>query len=386
MRVTRPATSVYSRCMWLLLIFFAPVVASAQPNEPEFAKRFDTRIEQGIKDNHIPGLAIGIVMDGRLVYSRGFGEATIGGARVTPDTVFHMASITKPFVATAIMQLVEQGKLSLDDTIVKHLPYFRLNDPRYATLTIKQFVTHTSGMPDEDDYQWDKPQYDDGALERYVRGLKGKKLLWDPGTRWAYSNIAFEVLADVIAKISGMSFEDYIERNVLTPAGMTSSTLLKERTDAKRLASGYTTDKQGLPKAIGAYPYNRPHNASSDLMSSVNDMARWAMINMNRGELDGKRILRADTYDLLWKPYAEVEFCHGSAPCQKPGASVGLSWFVQQKDGHLLVSHSGGDDGFVTQLVIIPERKFAVVMMVNSDSAGIQFLKQLMSESYALAK
>lgn len=370
-----------------LIVLSLPFNVLSQ-TEPNWAKRFDTLIEQRIRENHLPGLAIGIIVDGRLVYSRGFGQATLGpnGPKTTPDTVYHMASITKPFVATALMQLVEQGKLRLDDPIVKYLPYFRVNDPRYASLTIKQFVTHTSGMPDVDDYEWNKPQYDDGSLERYVRSLKDKRLIFDPGTRFAYSNIAFEVLADVIAKVSVQTFEEYVAQHILIPVGMMHSTLLKERTDPKTLASGYTKGENGFPKPIPAYPYNRPHNASSDLMSSVNDMARWAIVNLNRGEIGGKRILKASTYDLLWKPNAALELCPESQPCRKTGASVGISWFLENKHGLNTVSHSGGDDGFGTQLILVPGRKFAMVMMTNTDSAGIPFREELLREALALVK
>lgn len=370
-----------------LIVLFLPFKVLSQ-TEPQWAKRFDALIAQRMKEKHMPGLAIGIIVDGRLVYSRGFGQATLGpnGPKTTPDTVYHMASITKPFVATALMQLAEQGKLSLDDSIVKHLPYFRVNDPRYATLTIKQFVTHTSGMPDVEDYEWNKPQYDDGSLERYVRGLKDKKLLFAPGTRFTYSNVAFEVLADVIAKVSGQTFENYVEQHILIPVGMTHSTLLKEKTDPKTLASGYRKDDKGIPQPIPAYPYNRPHNASSDLMSSVHDMARWATVNLNRGELDGKRILKASTYDLMWKPNAELTLCPESGPCRKMGAFVGLSWFLENKNGLQTVFHHGGDDGFETHLTLVPDRKFAIVMMTNTEPAGIPTLKELLPEALALIK
>lgn len=247
-------------------------------------------------------------------------------------------------------------------------------------------VTHTSGMPDVEDYEWNKPQNDDGALERYVRSLTKDKLLWDPGTRFSYSNMAFDVLGDVIAKVSHASFEDYVATHILEPAGMKSSTLLFNAANPAMLAAGYTKSKGETDLVpVPAYPYNRIHSPSSDLMSNVNDMARWAMINLNRGELDGKRILKSSSYDMLWKPAAEVEFCR-NGPCRKPGGSVGLSWFLEQKNGHTVVSHGGGDDGFITSFIMIPDRKFAFVMMTNSDSAGIPLLKQIQAEAIALAK
>src|SRR5215471_2732589 len=166
-------------------------------------------------------------------------------------------------------------------------------------------------------------------------------------TRFAYSNIGFEILGDVIAKVSGMSFEDYIERRILTPVGMSSTTLLLKLADRKRVANGYTQGRSSKHSAsalvpVAAYPYNRPHNPSSGLLSSVNDMARWAMVNLNRGELERKRILSSSMYDLMWKPTAEVEFCRGG-PCRKPGSSVGISWFLEEREGRLIVSHGGGD-------------------------------------------
>jgi CubicO group peptidase (beta-lactamase class C family) len=105
-----------------------------------------------------------------------------------------MASITKPFVGTAIMQLVERGIVDLDAPVVQYLRYFQLADDRYNQITVRQMVTHASGMPDVEDYEWDKPQYDDGALERYVRSLTNQKLLFAPGERVQYSNMAYEVL------------------------------------------------------------------------------------------------------------------------------------------------------------------------------------------------
>jgi CubicO group peptidase (beta-lactamase class C family) len=374
-----------------LLTLLASAGVRGQTSSSELGKHLDALIEPGMDEYHVPGLAVGIVLDGNLVYARGFGQAVLGQPEaVTSDTLFHMASVTKPFVATAIMQLVEQGKVAVDDPVIKYLPYFSLDDPRSQLITIRQLMNHTSGMPDVEDYEWNKPQDDDGALERYIRSLKDKKLLWVPGSRFAYSNIGFEILGDVIAKVSGMSFDDYIERQILKPVGMASSTLLLKRADKKRLANGYTrgtSSKQGASELVpvAAYPYNRQHNPSSGLLSSVNDMSRWAMVNLNRGELDGMRILKSSTYDLMWTPTAEVEFCRGG-PCRKPGSSVGISWFLEEKEGRLIVSHGGGDDGFISSFILIPSQKFALVMMTNSDFAGIPLLKQIQAEALSLAK
>ena len=176
--------------------------------DQRYVQQLQPLLEQFVQWQEIPGLAIGIVENNQLVYAHAFGVKHLGrpADALTTRSVFHMASITKPLVATAIMQLVERGILDLDAPVVKYLPYFRLADARYNQITVRQMVTHTSGMPDVEDYEWDKPQYDDGALERYVRNLTNQQLLFAPGERVRYSNMAFEVLGDVVAKASGESF------------------------------------------------------------------------------------------------------------------------------------------------------------------------------------
>jgi CubicO group peptidase (beta-lactamase class C family) len=237
-------------------------------------------------------------------------------------------------------------------------------------------LTHTSGMPDVDDYLWNKPEYDDGALERYVRSLGGKKLLWDPGTKMAYSNMAYEVLGDLVAKVSGMSFEDYVDQNILQPLGMTSSTLLIRKADPLKLASGHSQGRGGAVKVVEFYPYNRAHTPSSDLHSSVVDMARWAIANMNRGELDGHRILQSSSYDVMWKRQTPAD----------AKSNVGISWFLSESDGELRVGHNGGDDGFLTTLLMIPARKAALIWMTNCDFMKGDLRGRLIDAAFEVSK
>lgn len=312
-----------------------------------------------------PGLVVGIIKNRRVTYAKAFGVAKIGGNKpVTTRSVFHMASVTKPFVATAIMQLVERGKLNLDARLVEYLPYFRMKDERYKDITVRQVLSHVAGMPDVEDYGWDKPEYDEGALERYVRGLSERSLIGAPGEKFAYSNIGFEVLGDVIAKASGMNFEDYVRRNILAPLGMKHSTLLIRSVNTQQLVTPHLCHKSGEVTVSNVFPYNRPHAPSSTLYSTIEDMNRWALANLNRGELDGRRILQASSYDLLWKPQVDVP----EPPNAPYDVKVGLSWFLLGHQGHRLVGHGGSDRGFQTFLVLAPDDGVAVVMMINCSS------------------
>src|SRR5262249_653909 len=151
---------------------------------------------------------------------------------------------------------------------------------------------------------------------------------------------------------------DYVEASILKPLGMRSSTLLLKRADQAKLAAGHTRAKDGAVKPIAHYPYNRAHTPSSNLHSNVEDMARWAMANLNHGELDGRRILDRSTHELMWRPAAET----GSA-----GIRVGISWFLEESKGDHLVVHAGGDDGFLTYLCLCPDRGKGVILMTNTD-------------------
>jgi CubicO group peptidase (beta-lactamase class C family) len=344
-------------------LLFLCVFASAQEKPDRFKQQLEPVIKQVMQQTGMPGFAIAIVENQKIVYSAGFGVKNLATKEpILARSLFHMASITKPFVATSIVQLWEQGKIDLDAPLTRYLSYFRLADDRYKKITVRQMLSHISGMPDVQDYEWDKPQYDDGALERYVRSLGNQSLIAEPGTKLQYSNMAFEVLGDVIAKVSGMSFEDYVKRNILEPLGMNTSTLLVKQADTQLLTSPHVANFSYEVEVSKVFPYNRMHSPSSTLYSNVLDMSRWAMANMNRGELDGKRILKSSTYDLMWKPPA-VQF-----------QQIGISWFLTKYKDLSVVTHSGGDTGFVSNLVLLPEKNVAVVMMSNYDRAPLQLI------------
>lgn len=337
----------------LALVF----LLGSQGQTPDLTRTFEPALVELVQRHRLPGLAIGIVRDGAVVYAHGFGEASRGSGRaITTRSIFHMASVSKLFTATAAMQLVEAGKLELDAPLTKYLPYFRLAEEQSRTVTVRQVLTHTSGFPDVRDYEWEKPQRDEGAAERYVRSLAGEKMLFAPGKGSSYSNLAFDTLGDVIAKASGMSFDDYVRTHILAPLGMSSSSFIPAetpeelRTQGHSLAFSERVDQAPCP----VYPYNRRHAPSSTLNSSVEDMCRFALANLARGELDGKRILAAQSYDLMWSRDDDTP-------------TIGLAWALGELAGRSTVSHSGADVGYNSYLTLLPAQNLGVVVMINSD-------------------
>jgi CubicO group peptidase (beta-lactamase class C family) len=296
------------------------------------------------------------------------GPPGTGSPAADVGTMFHLASLSKPFVATAIMILTEQRKVTLDDPVIKHLPYFRLADDRFRLITIRQLLTHVSGLPDVDDYGWARPEYDAGALERYVRSLTLLSLKSAPGEKYSYSNIGYEIVGDVIAKASRGTFEEFVATTIFRPLRMSSSTFLLAAVPRDRLTVPCVRSKEGLYEPAKYFPYHRAHAPSSTLYSNVADMLRWLWANINEGELEGRRMLGAKAVRERLSGGVER-----SLPPNTPIRSIQhLGWSTLVLDGISVHGHSGHDTGFRSMMVFAPQARAGVVIMTNGDAENVK--------------
>ncbi len=328
--------------------------------------QLEQAIQEIINRWGIPGLGVGIVESDEIVYSRGFGVQSLETQiPVTPQTIFGVASVSKCFVATAVMQLAEWGKIDLDTPIVQYLPYFRLDDDRCKQITARLILSHTAGMPDMGEEEYNDlvchPETDDGAAERYVRALSNRKMVGAPGERFAYSNIAYNVLGDLIAKVSGQTFEDYMKEHILLPAGMPDSTFYFLEVARDRLAMPHLRTPEMVVNPV--YPYHRADAPSSFLHTTVVDMCHWSIACLNGGEFKGSHILSADQYPLMWTPVAPRNY----PPFYE---HAGPGWTLGHYQGRKTVSHGGGGFGWTDFLILLPEIKCAAVILCNEESTA----------------
>lgn len=328
------------------------------------AKELDLVLEEIMARWGIPGLGVGIVQEGEIIYDRGFGVQSLEtGTPVTPDTIFCIASITKCFVATAVMQLAERGKVHLDAPLIQYLPYFKLDDERYLQITLRQMLSHTSGMPDTDESEYDvlvaHPEYDDGGAERYVRSLSSRKMVAAPGERFSYSNIAYNVLGDMITKVSGQTFEAYMKEHILLPAGMPDSTLFFPEVERDRLAVPHLRTPEMIVNPV--YPYHRADAPASFLHSTIVDMCHWCITCLNGGVYNDQRILTPASYKSMWTPVAKW----GYPPFYE---DTGLGWTLGHYDGVKTVSHGGMGFGWTDFLTLLPEKKRGAIILCNEES------------------
>ena len=320
----------------------------------------------------IPGMAVTIVQNDQVVYTRGFGVQSLDTQiPVTLDSLFCVASVSKVFVATAVMQLSERGLIDLDAPIIQYLPYFWLGDARSTQITIRQALSHTSGMPDLTDFEyvdlWKHPEVDDGALERYVRGLSGRCLLSNPGEEFHYSNIAYNVLGDVIAKVSGRPFELYMKEQLLLPSGMPESTFLLSQIPSELLAVPHLRAPEMIASPF--YPYHRGDAPASSLHTNIQEMGNWMRMCLRRGCLDEREIVRPATFDLMGKPVVK----RGWPPFYE---EMGLGWNVGHYQGEKTLSHGGFGAGWTDQLVLLPESGRGLAILSLDESYSIFRIRQ----------
>jgi CubicO group peptidase (beta-lactamase class C family) len=330
-------------------------------------------VETYLGAHDVAGLAVAVVREDEVA-TRGFGVRDVGsGAPVTSETMFHLASVSKPFVATAVVSLSTTPDaggpvLDLDAPITDWVPELTLADGRSGEVTARGLLSHTSGLPDVTDYGWHAPQLGDEALSELARSMSGWRLQAEPGSTFSYSNAGFELLGLLLSRVVGTTFEDAVRRQVLTPLGMRDSTFLRADVPPHLAASPHV----GMPLAVpgDAYPYTRRHAPSSTLHSNLDEMCRWMLAHLEPAEVAAGRSdgqwarLDAELRDLMWRPVVSV----GRPPWEEAAA---LGWAMGSYGGHRTFSHSGTDPGFGSMLVLVPERRTGVVVLANSNTAHV---------------
>jgi CubicO group peptidase (beta-lactamase class C family) len=335
-------------------ILVMPAVAAAAPAGPAqktvddaLAKRIDAVMAEIYKPGE-PGAAIIVRKDGKTIFRKGYGMADMElGVPVEPDMVFRLGSITKQFTAVSILILAEQGKLSLRDEITKVLPDFPTQG---RTITIEHLLTHTSGLKSYTNLsEWLPLWRKDMTVREIIDLTKDKPMEFAPGERWNYNNTGYVLLGAVIEKVSGLTYEDYVNKNIFGPLGMKHSYYGNTERIIPRRIPGYQMGKDGFVNA----PYlsmTQPYAAGS-LLSSVDDLAIW-----NDAVFSGK-LLKKEWLDKAFTPY----------PLKNGGSTgYGYGWFIANYQGHRFIEHGGGINGFSTYEMTLPEDHIFLAILTNS--------------------
>ena len=325
------------------------------------AAKVDEYIRAEMLGQQIPGVSLAVMKNGEIVMVRGYGFANVEHqVPVKPETVFQSGSVGKQFTATAVMMLVEDGKLSLEDKITKFFP----DAPEtWRNITVRHLLTHTSGMTD---YPADFDLRRDYTQEELYQRIKPIPLAFQPGEKWSYSNLAYVMLGLLIFKVTDNFYADFLHQRVFKPLGMTTARLISEADIVPNRAAGYRLINGHLKNQEWVSP-SLNTTADGALYLTVYDMAKWD------AALYTEKLLKRSSLEEMWTP---VKLNDGKTH------PYGFGWALGSVRGHRVIEHGGAWQGFKAHISRYPDDKLTVVVFANQARANPAKLAHRVAELF----
>lgn len=327
--------------------------ASSYPQVDEYIRR-------QMEDDNIPGMAVAVVQAGEIIYLNGLGVASLDTQLpVTLQTIFDLASVSKSFTALGVLLLRDDGLIDLDAPVKQYLPDFKMDDPRASEITVRQLLNQTSGLPGE----FSAPlifQDGEAAMQQVIASTSRLRLNREPGSSFEYADINYCLLGALVERISGTTFENYMQQRIFTPLGMENTTLYPDIAAALDRADGHQPLYGGV--VVRNMPIYRGALPVGWVMSCAEDMARWLIVHLNNGYVDAEQVFPAATIEEAHKQTVSFE---------ENGREMGygMGWFIDNTDADAsLVWHGGDTPNFTADMFLLPQYQAGIVVMVNSQA------------------
>ncbi|GLU52060.1 serine hydrolase [Dyadobacter frigoris] len=374
---------IYSTLLLISLIFCSYLNATAQPVT---SKQIDELVEKTLTAFDVPGIAVAVVKDGKVIHSKGYGVRSLKTKeKVDENTLFGIASNSKAFTAASLGILMDEGKLKWDDKVIDYIPEFRMYNG-YVTeeFTIRDLLTHRSGLglgagdlmfwPDSSDFTMKDIIYN----LRYLKPVSGFR------TKYDYDNLLYMVAGEVIERVSGKSYEEFVEERIMKPLQMNNSAgtwiRVKDKSNAVDTHAPVNGKVQVIPRDVFRFG-----NSAGGINSSVADMSKWIIMQMNGGKYGeglGKQIFSKKAHQEMWSPQTIIP-TNTSAPYNTHFSAYGLGWFLSDVKGYKQVTHTGGLAGMVTQVTLLPELQLGIIVFTNQQSgAAFSAISNTIKDSY----
>jgi CubicO group peptidase (beta-lactamase class C family) len=349
----------------IILLLFCSHLVSAQKTPSFVSDSLDNYIKKALDLWQIPGIAVCIVKDGKVFVSKGYGVCEYGkNEKVNENTLFMIGSNTKAFTGTAVAWMAEEKKCSLDDKVKKWVPEFTTKDTWIAeNATLTDIMCHRMGT---ETFQGDFTFFDSDLSSKEIIAKYGKLTpTYSFRTTWGYCNTGFLLAGTALGSISGMSWEQFIRTKIFEPLQMKRSlALISEINTATNKAAAHTL-VEGKLKVIPYGNFDALAPAAS-ISSSVNDMSHWLLAQLDSGKYNNKSVIPYDAILVTREPKSIIG--NGRHPFNKSNFSLyGLGWELQDYENHKIVMHTGGVDGFVTSVTLIPDENLGIVVLTNTD-------------------
>ena len=339
----------------------APPTLGAQSPEPY--PGFDAYVRAALQRWHVPGVSIAIVRNDSVISAKGYGVCDVGtGVPVDERTIFAIGSLTKAMTATAAAMLVEEGKLNFDAPVTAYLPDFQLGDPATRGVTLRDLLSHRTGVAGAE-----LPWYGSGASrDEIVRRARYLPAAVPFRSGFVYSNIMYLTAGQVVARAAGTSWDDVVKSRIFTPLGMTStSTSIRDLATRNDVATPHAYSNA----RVRAVPWHNADNIgpAGSINSNAVDMAQWLRFQLSGGTYAGRRLLSEGLIETMRTPQTVMPV---SALAKRLDPSqhfqaYGMGWMVSDRGGRLLVQHSGGIDGMSSLIMMVPEERFGIVILTN---------------------
>ncbi|HVO99374.1 MAG TPA: serine hydrolase domain-containing protein [Bryobacteraceae bacterium] len=348
--------------------------ATADPGVKGAERVFDAWMEEQVAYRGLPGVAVGVVSDQQLVWAKGYGYAdTAAHTPMTATTKFRMASHSKLFTATAIMQLRDQGKVRLDDPVEKYLPWFKVKpaEPDDPPITIEELLTHSSGLSREAGAHWVDYKFPDAAeLKAY---LASSPAIYSPQVRWKYSNVALSIAGAVVETVSGEKYADYVQHHIFDPLGMKDSSVDR---DLPGLAVGYGRRMPDGSRTKMPFVDAKAMGPATGITSTVEDMAKFVSLQFRKGS---PVLSTAGLREMHRVRMLENDWTRGNA----------IGFAVERTKDRVYVGHGGSYPGYKTQTLMQLDDKVGVIVLTNGDDSNpsdmAQHLMQIVGAAVAKA-
>lgn len=342
----------------LISCVFASEGAGSEGETPAAFRDVRDHIAGLAERGEVPSVAVAVLKGDRVLWAEGFGLANRQtAAKATPDSIYRLASVSKPITATGLMILVDRGRVDLDAPANRYLPGAKLSARIGASdaITVRRLANHTSGLPLHYSFFYDglRPASTDESIRRY--GFAAT----EPGAAWEYSNLGFGILGFITEAVSGSPWRTFMDGELYDKLGMARTSDRVRPGHEAEAAVPYTRDAAGRFVPVGDYEFDHP--GASAVWSSANDLMRFARMHLKGGELDGVRVLSERATKAMQEPTGR----------RSKEFATGVSWAVTTERGHRCISHTGGMPGVSTVLRIFPDDDAAFVALINSDTNGV---------------
>jgi len=346
------------------LLLIAAITAFAQNTDRSAVSEY---VKSEMQRQHIPGLSLLVISKGQIVMAEGFGLANVElQVPVKPETVFQSGSVGKQFTATAVMMLVEQGKIALDDPLTKFFPDAPAT---WKEVTVRELLSHTAGFGD---YPKNFDFRKDWTEDEELKLIESIPLSYSPGTSWSYSNFGYVTLGILIHRVTGEFYGDFLQEHIFKPLGMSSTRIISEADIVPNRAAGYRLVKGELKNQEWVAPVVNT-TADGSLYFSILDLAKWD------AALYTDKLLKRSSLDLMW---TRVKLKNG----ESNKGNYGFGWFIEERKGHRCIHHDGSWQGFETAIDRYVDDQLTVVALCNLADAKPGKITEHVAEMYMSAK